>query len=207
MPTTFELMQERARREGIQGLTKDSIKWFRQNAKKMVEINSSSLIREDPGLLVNSMSQLKLGTFAFAMYSPKHKKTLPYYDQFPLLLPLDIRKTMSRNEPRLLALNLHYLNPESRAFLLGKLLDTLNNERMDDTTKMLTTYGTLKAASNIYKPALKSYIPNHFRSKFMRIPAKDWMTAVFLPVESFVGSSKQKVWGESTAITGRKRLR
>lgn len=203
MPTTFEILRDEARRQGTDSMSRGSIKWFRQNVKKMVDTSPEKLLREDPGLLVNSVSNLALGNLYMAFYSPKHKKTLPYYDRFPLLLPLDIRKDRSRNEAKLLALNLHYINPTARARLLGELFDNLNNMKMDKTTRMLVTYGTLKAASKIFAPTVKTYIPSHFRSRFLRIPSTDWMTAVFLPVESFEKATKQKVWGDATAQIGR----
>lgn len=100
--------------------------------------------------------------------------------------------------------------PEARAHLLGALYDTRNNDKMNESTKMTVTYGMLKSISRFrgFKPAYKEYIPAHVRSRFLKVPAKDWTTSVFLPVESFEKASKQKVWRDSQDIIGgRTRLR
>ena len=106
-------------------------------------------------------------------------------------------------------INLHYLKPEARAHLLGALYDTLNNSKMNESTKIMATYQMMKGASKFrgFAPAYKEYIPKNVRSRFLKVPTADWSTAVFLPVESFEKAGKQKVWADSQNKTGRLRNR
>lgn len=171
---------------------KEAIDWFRVNVRK-TSINPNRIMREERDNLVNSWTNVGIGKLYLAYYDPKHKKTLPYYDTFPLILPID------RYNDGFLGLNLHYLPPILRAKLLDALYDTLNNDKMDKNTKLKVSYGILKSASKFrdFKPCIKRYLGSHFRSRFIRIPPEEWTPAVFLPIEQFEKSSKANVWADS----------
>lgn len=139
-------------------------------------------------------NSVKIGDMFFYVYDPKHKKTLPYYDNFPLVFPLEFYKD------GFLGINLHYLPPRDRAILLGQLLSFTNNKKYDETTRLKISYKALKNAGTIHKPCIKRYLYNHVRTKFIRINANEWDNAIFLPVEAFQKASKQKVWRDSKRI-------
>jgi len=150
-------------------------------------------MREEGDNLVNSWTNTGPGRLYFVHYDPKHKKTLPYYDTFPLIIPLE------RYKDGILGLNLHYLPPILRAKLLDALYETMSNDKFDENTKMKINYGIVKsiAKHSYFKPCIKRYLGNHFRSRFIKVPADNWTAAVFLPVESFEKQSKGKVWSDS----------
>jgi len=60
-------------------------------------------------------SKMWLGKMYFFVYNPKHKMTLPYYDMFPLVLPVE------RYSDGFLGINFHYLAPKERAHLLDEI--------------------------------------------------------------------------------------
>jgi hypothetical protein len=57
----------------------------------------------------------------------------------------------------------------------------------------------LKSISNTdaFRPCLKRYLLQNIKSQFLRIDANEWDIAIFLPVESFIGATKQKVFSDS----------
>ena len=63
-------------------------------------------------------------------YDPKLKATLPYYDRFPLVLPL------KRFQMVFLGINFHYLPIPLRIRLLDRLVDFSNNTKFDESTKL-----------------------------------------------------------------------
>lgn len=195
MATTLENLLNNAQRKGIAGQkSKEAIDWFRNNARKTTRsVSSSRLIREERDNLVNSWTNVAIGRLYFVNYDPKLKKTLPYYDTFPLVIPIH------RYNDGFLGLNLHYLPPVLRAKLLDALYDTLTNNNFDENTRMRVTYSMLNSAAKYkyFEPCVKRYLGKHFRSRFIRIPADSWTPAVFLPVESFEKASKKKVWSDS----------
>lgn len=140
-----------------------------------------------------SVEQNSLGRLYFFAYSPKTKDKLPYYDMFPLVFPIE------EYDDGFLGLNLHYLSLRDRATLLNQLSSYKNNNRWDHTTKLKMSYQTLQAASrlDIAKPCIKRYLYSNVRSKFIEVTADEWDIAIFLPVDNFVGASRQKVHRDS----------
>jgi hypothetical protein len=126
-------------------------------------------------------------------YDPKLKAELPYYDRFPLVFPF--RKTPNG----FIGLNMHYLPYNLRIMLLDRLLVFKTNNRMDETTRLKYSWATIDGVSKFDAaiPCVKQYLSGHVKTQFRKIDSADWATAMLLPVERFVGASKQEVWTES----------
>ena len=134
-----------------------------------------------------------IGRMYFYYYDPKLKDMLPYYDRFPLVIPIE------QHSDGILGLNLHYIHPKQRIILLDKLSEFATNSAYDETTRLKLSYAMLKSATKIYekKPCIKKYLFKHIESRFLEITADEWDIAAMLPVETFVGASSGKVWAES----------
>jgi hypothetical protein len=102
-------------------------------------------------------------------------------------------------------LNMHYLPYDLRIRLLDRLLVFKSNSRWDETTKIKYSWALIDGVSRYEaaKPCIKQYLSGHVRSQFRQIPSEDWATAMLLPVERFVGASKQQVWADSRKIIRR----
>ena len=183
----FDRYEKEAFRAGIAARTKASMDWFRsrvQNAK----VSRASLISDGP-----TRAGHQYGNMYNFKYDPKTKKTLPYYDRFPLCIPVQ----KARNGFH--GINLHYLHPLVRAQFLDALYDVASNTKFDRTTKMNLTYSMLKGASNMrfFKPCFKHYLSSNIASPLLLIEPADWEIAIFLPTESFRKVDKDTVWKES----------
>ena len=183
----FDRYEKEAFRAGIAARTKASMDWFRsrvQNAK----VSRASLISDGPTRVGH-----QYGNMYNFQYDPKTKKTLPYYDRFPLCIPVQ----KARNGFH--GINLHYLHPLVRAQFLDALYDVASNTKFDRTTKMNLTYSMLKGASNMrfFKPCFKHYLSSNIASPLLLIEPADWEIAIFLPTESFRKVDKDTVWKES----------
>ena len=78
-----------------------------------------------------------IGKMYFFHYDAKHKDTLPVWDKFPLVIPMEY------NSDGFLGLNLHYMDPYTRLVLLDRLHDFINNDKYDDTTVFNLSYKLL----------------------------------------------------------------
>lgn len=80
-----------------------------------------------------------------------------------------------------------------------------NNSRWDETTKIKYSWALIDGVSRFAaaKPCVKQYLSGHVRSQFRQVYSEDWATAMLLPVERFVGASKQQVWADSRKIIRR----
>ena len=166
-----------------------SIQWYKAQIRNLGALNDSSIMQKNR-FLSNRIINGKLYLF---FYNPKNKNTLPYYDTFPLVFPF------RRTKDGFYGLNLHYIPYMLRIRLLSYLADYLNNDKMDETTRLVFTWRTLvnSAKFNPVKACVKQYLNAHVESRFFEIPVENWITASTLPIERFESASKQTVWRDS----------
>lgn len=195
--TFAQLLQNNIKDGQSASRSKLSLKWFKDNIIKISSTKEANRIVEGESVIaVRSWTNLGIGSMYFAYYDPKHKETLKYYDNFPLIIPIE------RYKDGILGLNLHYLPPKLRAVLLDALIQTVNDKSLDDNAKMRINYGILAsvAKSKYYKPCIKRYLGKHFVSQFTKIHPSAWESAIYLPVEKFQKATKQQVWSDSKKV-------
>lgn len=171
--------------------TENATMWLREQAKGVRAVsNVKALVNQQSDRLV---SQLTVGRMYMFAYDPKTKDDLPYYDKFPLIFPF------RRVSGGFYGINMHYLPHMLRARLMDNLYTLANNTNKDDTTKLRLSYEMLNSAAKFryFKPCVKHYLNSHVKSRFLWIPANQWDTALFLPLERFTGATKQQVWRDS----------
>ena len=166
-----------------------STAWYKEKIREFGKPSALNLIRD--GKRNNKPFYGKLNMF---FYDPKFKKTLPYYDVFPLVLPLE---TYSDG---FLGINLHYLPIPLRIKLLDKLVDYTNSEDFTAvSTRMVVDYNKLKSV-RIIRPTIHKYLSGYTKSQFRRIDADEWTIATLLPVQRFKKASASEVWKESRSM-------
>ena len=117
----------------------------------------------------------KYGIMNLFGYDPKHKDKLPYYDTFPLILPLEPAKG------GFIGLNFHYLKPGARVAFLRSLANTTNNNKFDKSTRYKINWRN----NTFMRKTAKHYLFNHVRTSFLNISADEMAIAIFLPVARF----------------------
>lgn len=182
----------------VPGRTQDARQWYRDQAKALPKKNQTDrLIRE---LRTDSNrrqdTRFLLGNMYLFAYDPKHKETLPYYDRFPLIFPINKAKG------GFLGINLHYLPPPFRAKLMDELYTVMNNKAFNDTTRLTANYKILNSTTKFkhFKPCIKHYLNAQVRSKPAYINPTEWDVALFLPTQKFVGATTTQVYADSRKI-------
>jgi hypothetical protein len=174
---------------------KKSSSWFNKQVSSLAQqnITPNKILG---GNVSQNTTNIMPGNLYMYMYDPKTKEDLPYYDRFPLVFPF--RKTADG----FYGLNMHYLPYDLRIYLLDALLIYKSNSRMDDTTRLKYSWALIDGVSKFKaaRPCVKQYLMDHVRSPFRKVSSNDWATAMLLPVERFVGATKQQVWKESRKI-------
>lgn len=206
----------------IKAKTKKSAQWFRDSVqgqfgksrskaakaaqaqmnrgeKKANNYVNRNTTLEDPDFKKNlrTVKQPEIGRLYMYVYDPKHKKTLPYYDVFPMTFVMDFYSD------GFLGMNMHYLPPLLRA----KLMETLLHHQKTITRRgkkeeyLNISYQVLKAAgaNKYFKPTIKRYLSEHVRSPFAEVLEPQWENAMFLPVEQFRKKGRAEVWSDSKA--------
>jgi len=170
--------------------------WYRDQAKlvRRGDIKEDQFVRQMGHERYEN--RFRLGHMYMFLYDPKHKETLPYYDRFPLIFPINKAKG------GFLGINFHYLPLQLRAKLMDSLYEVTTNDRFDETTKIRASYNILNSASKYkeFRPTVKHYLANHVKSKLIYINPSEWDISLFLPTERFEKASKTKVWEDSKRI-------
>ena len=180
--------------------TRMAVTWFRS----IVERAKIGLAREvvPQTLKIDAAQQGTLtgrlipGRMYFFMYNPKHKATLPYYDLFPLVLPIQ------KFSDGFLGINFHYLYPKDRAILLDELKIFVNDRTLSEAARIRVSYNMMRGFTRFKraKPCLKRYLTTYMKSQFIPVTPDEWGPALFLPVEQFRKRNKMAVWQESKEI-------
>jgi hypothetical protein len=165
-----------------------STQWYRDKIDEFGKPGAMDLIRD--GKRNNKPFFGRLNMF---FYDPKLKAKLPYYDTFPLVLPLE------PYSDGFLGINLHYLPMTLRLKLLDRLVDFSNNTKFDESTRLAVDYSKLKKLS-IIKPTLKRYLAGRVKTQFRRIDADEFTVAALLPVQRFKKASAAEVYKDSRSM-------
>ena len=176
----------------VKDRAKRSAKWFQDKLKglkgeasnRFSSTNPDKFYREAPNKIAPTGLKRKagFGDLYCYHYDPKYKKTLPYYDAFPLIM------LIGSDKETFLGCNFHYLNPRFRAILLDKL-----NAKVG---KGIPKWKSLSKIKEI-APTIKRYRFDHIDKKVIQIKEDEKEIAIFLPLERFRKSSKSAVWSDS----------
>lgn len=179
MPSLFDKISKEMTVAGLRPRSQEARSWLGNKISQMRIASNRSNILNDASRVV---SRAFIGRMYFFHYDPKMKETLPVWDKFPLVIPMEYYSD------GFLAMNLHYLDPYTRLLLLDRLQDFVNNDKYDDTTRLNLSYKLLSQSRryNMVQQCIKRYLFSHIRSSLIYIEPDQWETAIFLPTEKMV---------------------
>jgi hypothetical protein len=176
-------------KSGFKPKSSEARAWFMGRLQGFSGITASKLMQEQSRMTPKAM----IGGMFFFYYDAKLKDTLPYWDKFPLIVPVDFYSDSFHG------INFHYLDPWARAALLDKLTQFTSNKSLNADAKLKVSYNYLKSAKK-YKevqPCFKKYLYSQLRSKFLTVQPEEYEVAIFLPVQQFQKATGPEVWENS----------
>ena len=187
-----EILAQGVRAGQIPARTQQSRDWFRTTARR-TNVTPESLVRGERARYKNRVSMGKMYLFN---YDPKHKDTLPYYDRYPLIFPVN------KAPGGFYGINMHYLPHVLRARLMDALYSLSRDQRYDERTRLRLSYDILNGMSKYkaFRPTFKRYLSNHVRSRFIEITSSEWDIALMMPLQKFAKASSSKVWSDSRKL-------
>lgn len=188
MAYLIERIKEQLAKSGYEPRTTAARDWLMSKIRDL-KPTRQSILRDKERL----KSKTILGRMYFYYYDPKLKDDLPYYDRFPLVIPIE------QYPDGFLGLNLHYISPKQRIELLDTLSEFASNSKYDETTRLRLSWRKLKTIGGAFKanPCVKRYLFKHVDSRFLEITADEWDIAALLPFQNFKGASANKVYNDS----------
>jgi len=175
-----------------------SMRWYRQKVQELLPKPQVRLmIRE--GIKTQKVTKRpNFGMMNLFYYRPKGAEKLPYYDIFPLVIPLG-----RRLNDGFVGINFHYLSVPQRWLLLERLsmfqmpseLDAFDTEEgMGDV--MALFWPKIRRKRGV-KPIVRRYLTKYIKSYFLKIELSEMLIALSIPMERFYTGK----WG------GKKRYR
>ena len=149
-----------------------SYNWYKNEVSKITTPGARALINQGKATI-----RPKFGVMNLFGYDPKNKLTLPLYDRFPLIMPLDAAKG------GFYGLNFHYLQPGARVAILRLLQRYASDDNYDKNTRFNLSGGIPN--NSYFKRTVKHYLFDQVRTSFLNIPANEMAIAIFLPVARF----------------------
>ena len=173
------------RQKGLNLKSKQAATWINKLVRTTVRITPRRIIQTSKKIF----KKPTLGKMYFFFYDAKWKEVLPFWDRFPLCIPIYYYPD------GFLGINLHYLPVNLRILLLSNMYAYLNNTKMDESTRIKLTYNLIKKVSKLRyaKPCIKRYLYYHINSPLVEVSADEFEYAILLPVERFVGQNKRTV--------------
>lgn len=193
-----EITQQKSAAD-LQTMSRESITWLR---KKMNQVKSPSNVRRDMArekdryvrpTSLSTRGKFLLGGLYFFYYNPKTRNDLPYYDVFPLVMPLE------KYNDGFLGLNFHYLPVRYRIMFMNKLIGRAIYDDNDEIRRVRITYDILNAAKKYkeFRPCLKRYLLPQIKSRVLAVAPEEWDVATMLPVQAFRKATVAEVWSDS----------
>ena len=151
-----------------------SYDWYRKKVQAMTTPGARALINQGKATL-----RPKYGVMNLFGYDPKLKASLPFYDRFPLIFPLEPAKG------GFYGLNFHYLRPGARVAFLRQLSQYASDKNFDKKTR----YNIGELSGTYFKKTIKHYLFSQVRTSFLNITADEMAIGIFLPVARFIKGS------------------
>ena len=163
-----------------------SMRWYRQKVQDLLpKPQVRQMIRE--GVKNQKVTvRPNFGTMNLFYYRPKGAAKLPYYDIFPLVIPIG-----RRLNDGFVGLNFHYLSVPQRWLLLERLsmfqvpsqLDSFDTE--EGAGEVMALFWSKIRRKRGVKPIVKRYLTRNIQSRFLKIELSEMLIALSIPMERF----------------------
>ena len=163
-----------------------SIRWYRQKVQELLpKPQVRRMIRE--GYKVQKVTvRPNFGMMNLFYYRPKGAEKLPYYDVFPLVIPMG-----RRLNDGFVGINFHYLSVPQRWLLLERLsmfqvpseLDAFDTE--EGAGDVMALFWSKIRRKRGVKPIVRRYLTKYIQSRFLKIELSEMLIALAIPMERF----------------------
>ena len=163
-----------------------SMRWYRQKVQELLpKPQVRRMIRE--GYREGKVTvRPNFGMMNLFYYRPKGAEKLPYYDVFPLVIPMG-----RRLNDGFVGINFHYLSVPQRWLLLERLsmfqvpseLDAFDTEEGGGDV-MALFWSKIRRKRGV-KPIVRRYLTKNIQSRFLKIELSEMLIALSIPMERF----------------------
>ena len=163
-----------------------SIRWYRQKVQELLpKPQVRRMIREGQKTQKETVRP-NFGMMNLFYYRPQGAEKLPYYDIFPLVIPMG-----RRLNDGFVGINFHYLSVPQRWLLLERLsmfqmpsaLDAFDSE--EGAGDVMALFWSKIRRKRGVKPIVRRYLTKNIKSRFLKIELSEMLIALAIPMERF----------------------
>ena len=197
-----KILEEGTKKGNAPRATRQATRWFHQKARR-TRTTPRQVWAERERHKHYTLRRRLLGNMYYFFYEAEGKDSLPYWDSFPIVIPIEL------TTDGFLGLNFHYLDWRLRAVLMDRILDLMREADDPADRSIQSQKGKLDwrkiryqrlsqfARYKYFRPCLKHYKFQNMRSRMIQLDMDEWDIALFLPLERFENARKTKVWADS----------
>lgn len=159
---------------GLAGKIKGAYDWFISLIKSLLSG------KVDPTGTFVKVGRPKIGSMYCYIYDAKYKDILPFFDTFPLVMPIEYYNN------GFLGINFHYLPPALRVELLNALMAIESSSDLSENRRLNLSYRILRDSAikySMYNNCVKRYLYTHVQGGYLYINPKDWEKVLVLPLQ------------------------
>ena len=170
--------------------TKEAQQWFDTLTSK-INAPRKSTGQQFKGY--RTTNAVLLGRVYAYKYDPKHRATLPFFDENPLVIPFAYKDGVG-GKKGFLGINLHFLPRRDRKTVMNFFM----KQDLDNVMKtgyIPINYGMIKNNSRfaLLQYCIRMYLVDHVRGMFYLIPQSDYIKIIDLYSGKYVGMSEQQI--------------
>ena len=189
------------RDKNIKANTRESILWLQSHSEQvMAKVRNRRYrpfdlvtdLKDSTRILPRQLTKWWGNLYCFYYY-PVHFDPKTFWDAFPMVF------VMERHKDHIIGCNLHYIPPQWRYRVMLKMLPLLcKRGDMEEGTYFRLVYNIIKSVRGLQPIAasLHRYNYTSLRSRFFRIPPRQWELAIWMPTDRFIGKQRQGVWND-----------
>jgi len=149
-----------------------STRWYRS---KITSLGGDSMTATSHITQGNTTARPNYGMMNLFSYRPETAEKLPYYDVFPLVIPV------ARQRDGFTGINFHYMPMPARVKLLNTLVESFKD---GENSKLDMTWRNVSGLRKV-RPLVRRYKAKNVNSLFLKLDVEDMLIAVLLPVQQF----------------------
>ena len=177
---------------GLKPRSIESNAWFEEKIEEIRRPIDRKLLKaeveRERGILTPHVGRMYLFN-----YYPKGVLTLPYFDMFPVIFLVAIKKEYFQG------INLHYLPLDIRREFFTAVMERTNIKEFNKQTYLRIDYDFLNSFRKYraFKPCFKNYASDRVRGRVINVPSPEWELVMNLPVAHWRRSSEAKIHAEN----------
>lgn len=159
---------------------------LKEISESWLQLKVKGIKHQITGRYLKTVNTFDIGHMYFYLYDAKHKATLPVWDKFPLMIPIEMYPN------GWLGLNLHFLDSGEKAEILEHMIKAFGYYE-GEYLRLNINYRSLRRLEYFEElsPCIKHYLTSNIQSRILPVEPHEWAYAIWLPAADMQYNKKK----------------